>query len=399
MAATADKAVAIIPARGGSKRVPGKNLLPVGGRPLIAHSILHALNSTHVDEVYVSTDDDEIAAIARETGAEVAMRSRETARDRASSESALLEVLDRRLAEGQPDPELVVFLQCTSPVRGKNDVDAAIERLLSARADSLFSACADRGLLWEVDNGLPRPLNWNLERRPFEQDMTAQQRENGSIYVFRPEVLRRGENRLGGKIAVHEMDYWSSFQLDRPEDAELLDWILSRHEYGPAVEWPERIDLVVFDFDGVMTDNRLFVNERGGEGVICNRGDGLGIGRLRAAGVPMMVISTEANPVVGVRCRKLGIPCHQDVSDKGAYLRRLLDEEGIDPAMVAFVGNDVNDLDCLDLVGLPVVVADAEAAAVKAAKIVLSRNGGDGAVREFCDQVLRHVGSQSGRAG
>ena len=178
----------------------------------------------------------------------------------------------------------------------------------------------------------------------------------------------------------------------------LRDWIRidRRRGYRTAADWPERIDLVVFDFDGVMTDNRVLVSSAGDEAVLCHRGDGWGIGLLRAAGVEMLVLSTEANPVVEARCRKLEIPCHQDIRDKGAYLRQYLGENGIEPRNVAFVGNDENDLECLRLVGLPVVVADAEPGTRAVAKVVLSRKGGNGAVREFAEQVLRQRQARTG---
>lgn len=379
--------VAIIPARGGSERIPRKNLLPLGGMPAVGHTVRHAVEAELVDEVLVSTDDEEISAVARAHGAEVSARPASLAGPEATSESALLHVLDERGA----DPELVVFLQPTSPVRRPGDVDAAIRTLRDAGADSLFSAAENRNLFWQERDGVPEPLNYDPRRRRREQEMGRQWRENGSIYVFRPELLRREGSRLGGRIAVYEMDYWSSFQLDTPEDAELLEWILSGPEFRTEPEWPERIDLVVFDFDGVMTDNTLLVTSSGDEAVVCNRGDGWGVARLREAGVPMLVLSTEANPVVAARCRKLQLECVQDVPDKAGRLRALLGERGIDPAHVAFVGNDVNDLECLQLVGLPVAPADAEPAARAAARLVLSRRGGHGAVRELCDLLLARI--------
>jgi CMP-N,N'-diacetyllegionaminic acid synthase len=215
--------VAIIPACGGSERVPRKNLLEVGGKPLVVHTIEHALAAQRVDQVIVSTDDDEIAAIAREAGAEVVRRPAELANATATSESALLYALDAR--EGA-DPDLVVFLRATSPVRGEGDVDAAIELLLSEEADSLFSAHPENAHTWAREGGELRSVSYDGRDRRTEQDMGAQLRENGSIHVFRPGLLRREGNRLGGTTAVYEMDWWSSFLLDEPEHARLLDWIL-----------------------------------------------------------------------------------------------------------------------------------------------------------------------------
>lgn len=390
-------AVAVIPARGGSKRVPGKNLMPLAGRPLVAHSIAHALASRYVREVYVSTESEEIAAVARAHGADVVTRPLDIADDKATSESALLHALDERNRRGLPDPDLVVFLQCTSPVRRHDDIDRAVETLLAAGADSLFSACENNRLIWAVKDGRPYSVNYDFHSRQREQDMAVQFRENGSIYVFRPEVLRRENNRLGGRISVYEMDYWSSFQVDELAHAELIEWVMSRPGYAPAPEWPARLRLVVFDFDGVMTDNGVQVDERGGETVRCDRGDGWGVARLRDAGVPMMVLSTEENPVVAARCAKLKLPCVQGSRDKAAALSALLAEKGIDPSEVAYVGNDVNDLGCLRMVGLPVAVGDSHPEVLAAGRLALTKPGGRGAVREFCDLLLASLSSGATR--
>ncbi|MDT5269271.1 MAG: hypothetical protein QOH49_1457 [Acidobacteriota bacterium] len=387
--------VAVIPARGGSKRVRGKNLMPLAGRPLVAHSVAHATGSRLVREVYVSTESEEIAAVARAGGADVIKRPPELAGDEASSESALLHALNERNRRGLPDPDLVVFLQCTSPVRRRDDIDRAVETLLAEGADSLFSACENNRLIWAVKDGQPFSVNYDFHSRQREQDMSVQYRENGSIYVFRPEVLRREKNRLGGRIAVYEMDYWSSFQIDVPEHAELIEWVMRRPGYAPAPDWPARLRLVVFDFDGVMTDNGVQVDDRGGETVRCDRGDGWGVARLRDAGVSMLVLSTEEHPVVAARCAKLKLPCVQGCGDKAAALAALLAEKGIDPSEVAYVGNDVNDLGCLRLVGMPVAVGDSHPEVLAASRLVLTKAGGRGAVREFCDLLLASLSSNA----
>lgn len=389
----AARTLAIIPARGGSERIPRKNLMPLAGLPVVAHSIRHALAAAAVDEVVVSTDDDEIAAVAHSFGAEVVRRPPELSTAEATSESALLHVLDARRADGHDDPELVVFLQCTSPVRRRGDIDAAVATLRETGADSVFSATDSRWLLWADAADGPRPLNYDFERRRREQDMAREVRENGSIYVTRTELLRERGNRLGGRIAIHEMDYWSSFQLDAPEDAELLEWILGRPEYRLAEPLPDPIALLVFDFDGVMTDNRVVVHDGGGESVVASRADGWGVARLHDAGVPMLVLSTETHPVVQARCDKLRLECHQGVDSKAAHLERLLDDRGIDPRHVVYVGNDVNDLGAFAAVGYSVAVGDAHPEIAAAARLVLSRPGGQGAVRELADLVLRHVGA------
>ncbi len=147
--------------------------------------------------------------------------------------------------------------------------------------------------------------------------------------------------------------------------------------------------LVVFDFDGVLTDNRVLVHQDGTESVFCHRGDGLGIARLKEQGIPMAVLSTEGNPVVSARCRKLGLPCYQGLPDKLVQLKSLATAQGLRPEDVVYVGNDENDLACMAWAGLGIAVKDADPSVISKAKIVLSEKGGQGAVREVCGMVLR----------
>jgi len=228
------KAVAIIPARGGSQRIPRKNLLPLVGHPVVAHSIVQARLAESVDRVYVSTDHPEIVRVSTSYGAQVIRRPDSLADEKATSESALLHVLDEVGGSGAPDPEFVVFLQCTSPVRRPEAIDAAVALLKREGADSVFSATLNNRLIWGLRDGEPYSLSYDYHTRKREQDMAVQYRENGSIYAFRTDLLRSTGNRLGGRIRVLEMDYWSSFQIDEPEHLELIEWILTRPQYDPT---------------------------------------------------------------------------------------------------------------------------------------------------------------------
>ena len=151
---------------------------------------------------------------------------------------------------------------------------------------------------------------------------------------------------------------------------------------------PTTIQAIIFDFDGVFTDNRVIVNEDGQESVICNRSDGLGISEIKKYNISLLVLSKEKNPVVRKRCEKLGIPCVQGIDDKKTFLETWLKENAIDHNQVIYLGNDVNDIECIKYVGCGVVVADAHENAKIAAQIVLKNNGGQGAVRELCDLVM-----------
>ena len=148
------------------------------------------------------------------------------------------------------------------------------------------------------------------------------------------------------------------------------------------------VKFVVFDFDGVFTDNTVYVSQDGVESVRCWRSDGLGLARLKEAGIQSAIVSTETNPVVAARGRKLGIPCVQSCDDKLAAVRKMTVEQGLTLADVAFVGNDINDLACLQAVGFPIVVHDAHPDVAGAAAYRTTAPGGRGAVREVCDAIV-----------
>ena len=384
--------LAIIPARGGSKGIPRKNLRELAGRPLIAHTIEQALAARRVGRVIVTTDDDEIAAVSQNLGAEVVRRPPEISGDTASSESALLHVLDHlRDSEGY-EPALVVFLQATSPIRRPGDIDSAIGALLEAEADSLFSACTMHGFVWRKAEDELRSVSYDFHNRQRRQEIGRDLLENGSIYVFKPHILRETGNRLGGRIAVFEMDPLDSFQIDEPGDLALIERILAqRQPLGTPNVDLSRVRLLVLDFDGVLTDDHVIVHQDGSEAVVCHRGDGLGIERLQHAGIPILVLSKERNPVVAARCGKLGVQCLQGFDDKLPELQRAASSRGVDAIEIAYVGNDVNDLSCLEWVGVPIAVADAAPEVRAAAAWVTRRQGGLGAAREVCDAILRHT--------
>ena len=156
----------------------------------------------------------------------------------------------------------------------------------------------------------------------------------------------------------------------------------------PGTERLARIKGIAFDFDGVFTDNRVYVMENGEEAVVCDRSDGMGISMLHRAGIPLVIISTETNPVVGVRAAKLKLEVRQGIDDKLPALREWAAGKGLTLEQVAFIGNDINDVECLRASGLGVAVADAYPVAAAEADLVLTRNGGRGAVREIADLWL-----------
>ena len=387
------KVLAVIPARGGSKGIPRKNLQVVAGRPLIVHSIQHALGAPSVERVVVSTDDESIRRVAAEAGAEVITRPSEIAGDTAASEDALLHVLDT-LREGGYEPDIVVFLQPTSPLRSASDVEEAVQTLIREGADSLMSATPLEAFVWRREKGELKSVTYDYRSRPRRQDIPEHFIENGSIYVFKPWVLREKRNRFGGKIAVYPMSFLQTLQVDEPRDLEIADKLASFETAPREAGRFNGIRLLAVDFDGVMTDNRVLVGEDRRESVWCNRGDGWGIARLREAGVEVVILSTEENPVVRARGDKLKVPVVQGSADKLASLKTLADERGLRSDQIAYLGNDVNDVGCLEWAGQAIVVADATDGARRCASLVTTRRGGAGAVQEVADWILQDLGAK-----
>ncbi len=218
--------VTIIPARGGSKGIPRKNLIDFAGRPLLWWSVDQALKSTSVDAVYVTSDSDEILDAARSWGARPIRRPDELSGDTASSESALLHALDT--IGGEPDA--VVFLQPTSPLRKPGDIDGAVGHFRASGADSLFSgAKLEDFIVWHREDDTLECLNhdWRARKRRQERHGMSYV-ENGSVYVFRPAILRETNNRFGGRIEIFEMALWQSFEIDDLEGLDLCQ-TLFRH--------------------------------------------------------------------------------------------------------------------------------------------------------------------------
>jgi len=219
--------VAIIPARGGSKGIPRKNLVDVCGKPLIAWSILQARNASHIDSVWVTSDDDEILAVAESFGSRPIRRPIEISGDQASSESAWLHALDTIEAQGVA-VNLVVAMQATSPIRESSDLDGGLQTLQEQGFDSLLSVAeVEDFFTWRIGpDGGAESVNYDYRNRKRRQQIEKQFLENGSFYIFRPEQLRSGNNRLGGRIGLFVMGRHKMFQIDNPEDIGLCSAVM-----------------------------------------------------------------------------------------------------------------------------------------------------------------------------
>jgi N-acylneuraminate cytidylyltransferase len=379
------RCLAVIPARGGSKGVPHKNLALVGGVPLVARAIRAALSARSIDAVAVSSDDPAILALAQEEGAIPIVRPAALSDDAASSEAAVLHALDARA----DDPAITLLIQCTSPFTSSEDLDQLVAALDDPAMDAALIVAEDHGFLWSRDaDGRGSGINHDHHGpRRRRQDLPPQYRETGAAYAMRTAAFRAAKSRFCGPVALVETQA-PVIEIDTPADLSVVRAIADTRRTAPDHARLAAVKALVTDFDGVHTDDSVVVSQDGSEAVRCSRADGLGIELLKAAGVPVLILSREANPVVARRAEKLGVPVIQGEREKVRALTAWLAEQRLTAGEIAYIGNDVNDLGCLGLAGLSFAPVDAHDAARDAAQHVLRSRGGGGAVREVCDLIL-----------
>lgn len=384
--------MAVVPARGGSRGIPRKNLELVGGLPLVARTARSARVSGVFATVVVSTDDDEIAEVAARHGAQVVRRPAELAGDATPTEPVMAHAVAEAERTLSASFDAVWWPQPTSPFLLPDDIQRARTLLESQTCDSVVAVYADHPFSWIAtpDEGLIGP-SYDPANRPRRQDAPAYYRENGALYAVTRAVWDASGVRVGGRVAPLTMPAWRSLDIDDHGDLEAARALAALLPAAREADLDRLASVrgLALDFDGVLTDDKVAVDEQGTEAVVCSRRDGHGIARLREAGVPVAVFSTETNPVVAHRCRKLAVECQQGLADKKSAVLAWLDGLGLAPADLAFVGNDVNDLDCLRLAGVSAAPADAHPEALGEVDLVLSRRGGDGAVRELADLILK----------
>ncbi len=219
--------LAIIPARGGSKEIPNKNIVKICGKPLIFYSIDLSLGLDFVNRVIVTTDDETISSVSKDFGAEVFMRSSASLSDDIiMPDFAILDVLDQLKKESY-SPDIVIFLQPTSPIRDPEDIINAMEVFLSKSADSLLSVSDMHPFVWREDqDGNVFSFNYDYLNRPRRQDAPNDFLENGSFYIFKPEILEKNKTRLGGKIVHYPLSLVKSFQIDNEGDLFIVEQLM-----------------------------------------------------------------------------------------------------------------------------------------------------------------------------
>jgi YrbI family 3-deoxy-D-manno-octulosonate 8-phosphate phosphatase len=307
---------------------------------------------------------------------------------------------------------VMVFIQATSPFIDPGDLDAAVARVEQGERDVVFAATPTHGFLWRersdaADGASPVGVNHDPAARPRRQDREPEFLETGAFYVLRTDGFLQARHRFFGRVGIQSVNPDTAIEIDDAADlararalaprvdrrlARGISATLARRAGRAWIADPRHpfidVDAVVTDFDGVHTDDTAGLDELGRESVRVSRADGAGVASLRAAGVPVLILSAEANPVVSRRAEKLGVDCMQGLADKGEALREWAAARGIRLDRIAYLGNDRGDIPALDLVGWPMAVPDATPDVLERARHVLQRHGGHGAVRELADLVL-----------
>ena len=398
--------LALIPARGGSKGIPRKNIRDFAGAPLIAWSIAAALRAESVTRVIVSTDDEEIAAVAREWGAETPfLRPAELAQDDTTDYPVFRHALDWLASRENYHPDVIVQLRPTSPVRPLNCVDDALRLLLAHPSADCVRGVVPSGQnpfkMWQVDaesgrmlpllpvEGLAEPYNAPRQSLPKTYWQT------GHIDAIRASTILEKASLTGDEIWPLMIDPRYTIDIDTPADWERYERLLQDPQIqavDPLVcrrAFPDRVRLLLMDFDGVLSDDLVFTDQDGRESVRCSRSDGFGLSLLREkTDIQAAVLSREENPVVSARCRKLKLEVFQGVQQKDQALKDLIAERGWNPAEILYIGNDLPDLAVLPLVGFFAAPADAHPEVLRRADLILKHKGGRGAVRELCERLL-----------
>ena len=354
-------------------------LRPLGGRPLLLQAIEQARSARSIDRIAVVSANSDVLGLAADASVDAVGLPAESAQTDAGKVLAL--AADQLSVRDGFAPQVALVLDPSFPLRTPASLDQAIEHLFRCGADSLVSVHPLSEALWVQDEGgLAQPYGGAPNQIRFV--------ENGAIVAIRMSVFEADARLPAGRIVLYAMPALQGLRLRTEDDWQAAEALMRRFAGVRAADLLRPIKLLVLDFDGVMTDNRVLVMEDGREGVLCSRGDGFGFDLLRAINFPALVLSKEGNPVVGARCRKLKIPCEQGIGDKLPVLERLVRERGLALAQVAYMGNDLNDLDCMRACGVAIAPSDAHPAVLAIASVITNAQGGFGAVREICDLIV-----------
>lgn len=385
------KTVAFIPVRGGSKSIPLKNIKFLGGRPLIYWTLDATVNCQEIDIVIVSTDSQEIRKVVQEYGSSkvvVIKRSESVSTDMASTESVMLEFAR------DYDFINIILVQATSPLLSSLDITKGINKYLENGIDSVLSVVRQKRFMWEEKKGAVQPINYCPEKRPRRQDFTGFIIENGAFYITSRQRLLLTGCRISGIIAAVEMAEETYFEIDEPSDWAIVEGLLRIRNMTKVDEKIlKNIKCVITDSDGVLTDGGMYYSETGDELKKFNTRDGMGFQILKEAGIITGLITSENVELVKRRAEKMKIDeIFLGIKNKRKILDEVCRKYNFKYQEIAYIGDDINDIEILKAVGLGCTVNDGVDAVKNIADIVTNANGGKGAVREIVELIMKARG-------
>lgn len=386
------KNIAFIPARGGSKSIKLKNIKEINGRPLIYWTIDAAVQCEDISEIYVSTDSNEIREVVEKYGSEklrVVDRSEQTATDTASTESAMIEFAENNIFDN------IILIQATSPLLKSKYLDEGLKRIQEDTVDSVLSVVRQKRFIWNVEGNLVKPCNYNPLSRPRRQEFEGYLVENGAFYITNRERLLTTKCRISGNITAVEMLDETYFEIDEPSDWSIIEELLkTRHEnFNENIEEKiKKIKAVFMDSDGVLTDGGMYYAENGDEFKKFNTKDGMAVEILRDKGIITGIITGENRELVKRRAEKLKVnEILMGIKDKIEALEILKEKYNLKDEEIAYIGDDINDLEVIKKVGLGCCVNDAMEIVKENANYITKTNGGQGAVREVTEIILKNL--------
>lgn len=386
--------VAFIPVRGGSKSIPLKNIKPICGKPLVYWVVKAACQCSHIDKVYIATDSDKIKETVERMGfekAQVIGRSAESASDTASTEFAMLEFAE------QYEFDNIVLIQATSPLLTSDDLERGFEIFGQEGTDSVLSVVPQKRFYWEYDEaGNAVPINYDVYARPRRQDFDGCLTENGAFYITTREGLLKSRNRVSGNIKAVEMCEDSFFEIDEPSDWVIIEGLMKKNGIASEdgrQEILKNVKMVLTDCDGCLTDAGMYYSEHGDELKKFNTRDGMGFKLLRQSGILTGIITSENVELVSRRADKLQLDIlKMGAADKLEIVRELCSKYQIGLEQVAYVGDDINDLEVIAHVGFGCSVASGMECVKEKASYVTEAKGGEGAIREVAELILHAQG-------
>lgn len=375
------KTIAFIPIRSGSKGIKDKNIKEFNGKPLCYWTIKCSSESKSIDEIYVSTDSKKIIDIVKSfqlPKVKTFLRSKKTSLDTSSTESAMLEFIEKKNFDKE---SIFILIQATSPFTKAEDIDGAIRKI--SKGSSVLSVCNFKRFIWD-NNG---PINYDFLNRNRRQDQNGYYLENGAFYISYINDIIKTKSRISGKIKFQVMSEESSIEIDTQMDWDLAEFLhLKKQKVNN-----KKIKLVLSDLDGVLTDGGVYYNQKEELLKKFNMKDGMGFQLLRENNIKTGIITSETSNFSDVRSNKLKVDFllkGDSFQGKLKSVKKICNDLNINLSEVAYMGDDINCFELLSEVGYKACPIDAVDKIKKIDNIYISPlPGGSGCFRDFIDKL------------